>query len=379
MNLAASDYYETLGVGRNANDEELKRAYRKLAMQHHPDRNPGDEAAERRFKEASEAYAVLSDAQKRSQYDRFGRVEGLGESGFPFGGGGSSFGGFRDIFGDIFEDFFGGTAAGHGSERMRGGANLQYNMEITFEQAAFGAETEIRIPRLESCKKCGGSGARTPQDLEACSHCQGSGQQRMQQGFFSVATTCRRCNGSGRRIRSACTVCRGQGRTQETRRLKVRIPPGVEDHTRIKLNGEGEHGAEGGPPGDLYIVLSVLEHPFFEREGMNLLCHIPIAFTQAALGAEIMVPTLRGKAELKIPAGTQSGCIFRMKGRGLPQLGMGGRTGDQLVRLDVEVPELLSRQQRKLLEEFQSSDEVQERRYPARYRFQQSFRRLFGN
>ncbi len=349
--MASRDYYEILGVQRGADDDAIKKAYRKLALKYHPDRNPGDKEAEQNFKDASEAYAVLSDRAKRSQYDQFGHVEGMGqEGGFDF----SNMGGFGDVFGDIFSDFFGGQGRGGGQgRRVRRGSDLQYNMEISFDQAATGFSTQITIPRQESCGTCGGIGARSSKDVETCTTCHGSGQQRIQQGFFSVATTCGRCQGTGRTIKEYCQTCRGEGRVRKQHRLKVTIPAGVDTGARLKLSGEGEGGLNSGPPGDLYIAISVQPHPFFFREENDIFCEMPISLVGAALGTEITVPTLDGKVQLKIPSGTQSGRQFRLRSKGMPHLRGGGR-GNQYVRVIVEIPTNLSKQQRELLEQFGS-------------------------
>ncbi len=377
--MASKDYYNILGVERNAGEEDLKKAYRKLALKYHPDRNPGDKESEQNFKDASEAYAVLSDKQKRAQYDQFGHVEGMGEGGmggFEFG----NFGGFGDIFGDIFSEFFGGsgprTSGRRGPQR---GADLQYNMEIAFDQAAFGHTTEIEIPRLETCGKCGGIGARSSKDVDVCGVCQGSGQQRMQQGFFSVATTCTRCHGMGKIIRSPCVTCNGAGRMRETHKLRVTIPAGVDSGARLKLTGEGEDGVNRGRRGDLYIAISVKPHPFFHREGNDIYCEVPVSFTQAALGADIVVPTLDGKVELKIPSGTQNANSFRMRSKGITRLRGGGR-GDQYVQVVVEIPTKVSARQKELLEEFAQIDEEASGKsnYPLIDKFTKRLRQIFG-
>jgi molecular chaperone DnaJ len=351
--LARRDYYEILGVSRSADEEEMKKAYRKLALKYHPDRNPGDKEAEQKFKEGSEAYAVLSDKTKRAQYDQFGHVEGMDqEGGFAGFGGGGFGGGFGDVFGDIFSDFFGGqTRSGPRGRQVRRGSDLQYNMEIAFDQAASGFATEVTIPRQESCGTCGGLGARSSKDIDTCSVCGGTGQQRIQQGFFSVATTCGRCQGTGRIIKEYCQTCNGEGRVRKQHRLKVNIPAGVDTGSRLKLSGEGEGGQNGGPPGDLYIAVSVQPHPFFYRESDDIYCEMPISLVKAALGTQVMVPTLNGKAELKVPGGTQSGRQFRMRGKGMPHLRGSGR-GDQYVRVIVEIPTNLSKRQKELLQEF---------------------------
>lgn len=374
--MATKDYYEILGVERGASEDEIKKAYRKLALKYHPDRNPDNKESEQSFKDATEAYAVLSDKQKRAQYDQFGHVEGMGEGGM----GGFDFGGFGDIFGDIFGDLFGQGARGGGGRRgPRRGSDLQYNMEISFEQAAFGYQTEVDIPRLETCAQCGGLGAKSARDVEVCPVCQGTGQQRMQQGFFSVATTCTRCRGEGRVIRQPCPACHGAGRVRQHHKLRVNIPAGVDTGARLKLSGEGEDGLNGGRKGDLYIAISVKPHPFFHREGQDIFCEVPIAVTTAALGGEIQVPTLDGKVELKIPAGTQNQRNFRLRGKGVPSVRGGGR-GDQYCRVIVEVPTNLTARQRELLEEFGRLEGEKNGRshYPLIDKFAQKIRELFG-
>ena len=378
--MAKQDYYELLGVPRDASNDDIKRAYRKLALKFHPDRNPGDKEAEQKFRDASEAYAVLSDKQKRAQYDQFGHTaEEMGAPGFGGQGGFDfgNFGGFSDVFGDIFSDFFGGQTRGRGGRAMQRGADLQYNMEISFEEAAFGHSTEISIPRLETCGQCGGLGAKSSKDVEVCPICQGSGQQRIQQGFFSVATTCSRCHGEGRIIRVPCPECSGAGRTRQTHRLRVNIPPGVDSGARLKLSGEGEDGLNGGPAGDLYIAISVKPHPFFKREMDDIHIDVPISFIQAAIGDEIVVPTLDGKVELKVPPGTQSHRNFRLRNRGIAHLRGGGR-GDQFVRVIVEIPSKLNARQKELLKEFDEEDQQKRaERYPLVSKFVEKFKELF--
>ncbi|HUJ73485.1 MAG TPA: molecular chaperone DnaJ [bacterium] len=376
--MATRDYYEILGVPRTASDEELKKAYRQLALKFHPDRNPNNKESEAKFKEASEAYAVLSDKTKRAQYDQFGHVEGnggMGGAGFDFNASG-----FGDIFGDIFQDFFGGGASrGRGRGGAMRGQDLQYNMEISFEQAAFGHSTEINIPRMETCDTCGGLGAKSAKDIEVCPACHGTGQMRIQQGFFSVATTCSTCRGAGKHVRNPCARCHGEGRVRRTHKLRVTIPAGVDSGARLKLSGEGEHGVNGGPAGDLYIAINVQPHPFFQREDSDILCEVPVSFVQAALGAEIEVPTLEGKVELKVPPGTQSQRMFRLRGKGLAHLRGMGR-GDQFVRVIVEIPSNLSEKQRELLREFarMETDADQRKHYPLKDKFVQKVKELFG-
>jgi molecular chaperone DnaJ len=345
--LAKRDYYEVLGVERNASEDVLKKAYRKLALKLHPDRNPERSAeAEEHFKELVEAYQVLSDGERRSLYDRFGHAA------FEAGGPASGFdftAGFEDIIGDLFGDFFGTGRGGRG--RSRRGQDLRYELEITFEEAAFGCEKVISVPRLSACDTCGGKGAKPGTAPRACPQCRGSGQVRFQQGFFSIAKTCGHCNGQGTIVAHPCPTCHGTGTRQRTHQLNLKIPPGVDSGARLKLRGEGEAGPHGGSSGDLYVVLHVGPHALFAREGTDVVCEVPVSIAQAALGAEIQVPTLDGAATVKVPAGTQSGALFRLKGRGIPELDGYGR-GDQIVRIAVETPRRLSPRQRELLEEF---------------------------
>jgi molecular chaperone DnaJ len=343
------DYYEVLGVSRSATEDEIKKAYRKLALKYHPDRNPDDPRAPERFKEASEAYQVLCDAERRSLYDRFGHAafeQGAGPgAGFDFGAG------FEDIIGDLFGDFF-GTGRGRGGRgRVRRGQDLRYELEVSFEEAAFGCEKTIAVPRLASCEACGGRGAKPGTSARTCPQCQGSGQVRFQQGFFSIAKTCGHCNGQGTIITNPCPTCSGTGAQRKVQQLNIKIPPGVDNGSRLKLRGEGESGPGTATPGDLYVVLHVRDHPLFLREGPDIVCEVPLSFTQAALGTEIQVPTLDGPAKLKIPAGTQSGHVFRLKGRGIPDINGYGR-GDEVIRVLLETPRKLSARQRELLEEF---------------------------
>ena len=344
------DYYEVLGVARGASDEEVKKSYRRAALQWHPDRNPNNkQEAEERFKEVTEAYSVLIDSQKRAAYDRFGHA-GLGPQ--PFGGFDESiFADFSDIFGDIFsfEDLF-GLGGGRRRSRVRRGRDLRYDLNLSFGEAARGLATKIQVPRAETCPECKGSGARKGTGATTCTACQGRGQIRYQQGFFAISRTCPQCQGSGQVVRNPCTECQGDGRVRRERTLEIKIPPGVDTGTRLRIGGEGEGGANGGPPGDLYVVLQVAEHDFFERRESNLYCSIPVSFPQAALGTEIRVPTLDAEAGLKIPAGTQSGTIFRLHGKGFPNLNGGGR-GDLFVEVRVETPKKLTRDQKRLVEQ----------------------------
>ena len=341
------DYYELLGVGRNASEDEIKKAYRKLALQHHPDRNPGDKQAEEKFKEVSEAYSVLSDPQKRSQYDQFGHAA-FGDGG-PFAGGGFDFsGGFEDVFSDIFGEFFGG-----GTSRRRGrGQDLRYTLTIKFEEAVTGVEKKIKIPRHGVCETCRGNGAKPGTAPQTCPTCRGRGQVSFQQGFFSVSRTCNQCQGQGTIIKEPCVNCAGAGRVRNMHTLSVKIPAGVDSGSRLKLRGEGESAPmAGGAPGDLYVVIQVEAHPIFVRDQLDIICDVPISFVQAALGSEIDVPTLDGKVKMKIPPGTQSGKLFRMKGKGIRDV-HGAHQGDQHVRVTVETPTRLTAKQKELLKEF---------------------------
>ncbi|MGO9606171.1 MAG: molecular chaperone DnaJ [Candidatus Binataceae bacterium] len=348
------DYYEVLGVSRGASEDELKKAYRRLAIQFHPDRNPGNKEAEERFKELNEAYQILSDADRRAQYDRFGHSafqgpQGQGPGGFDFSQG------FEEVFSDIFGDFF-GTGRGRARSRTRRGDDLRYDLEVEFEEAARGTEKVVRFQRLTQCDACNGSRARGgTTGARQCPNCKGSGQVRTQQGFFSISTTCSQCRGEGMIISDPCPKCQGQGRLRKQESLSVRIPPGVDNGSRLKLRGEGEAGYGGGTAGDLYVVVHVKEHELFARQENNVVIEVPISFPQASLGCEIDVPTLEGKVKLKVPAGTQSGKVLRLKGKGIVDLHGYGR-GDQLIRVVVETPRSLTSRQRELLEEFAKLD-----------------------
>jgi molecular chaperone DnaJ len=346
------DYYEVLGVSRGATEAEIKSAYRKLAVRYHPDKNPGDEAAEEKFKEAAEAYSVLSDAEQRTRYDRLGHAGVSGASGASAGWGAQGFGGIEDILGDLFGfgDMFGGRSAGGRRGMAQRGADLRYDLEMTLEEAASGMTAQLRIPRLESCETCSGSGAAAGTQPENCTTCAGTGQVRYQQGFFSVARTCGQCRGTGRIIRTPCETCRGAGRVEREKQMEVKIPAGVETGSRLRIAGEGEGGTQGGPAGDLYVVIHVKQHDVFERQGNNLYASIPVTFAQAALGSDVSVPTLEAEHSLKVPAGTQTGTVFRVKGQGMPALGGRGR-GDLFVSVTVVTPTTLTREQRKLLEQ----------------------------
>lgn len=341
--MAKKDYYEILGVSRTATEAEIKRAYRTRAVKHHPDKNPGDAHSEEKFKECAEAYAVLSDSQKRAQYDRFGH-SGMGGGGFDPG-----FSNIEDIF-DLFGfgDMFG--SRGRTRSTVQRGSDLRYDLEITLEEAASGKEEKLRIPRLEKCADCDGRGAEKGTQPEACISCSGSGQTRYQQGFFSVMRTCPNCQGKGQIIRTPCKACSGAGRIEKEKALDIKIPAGVETGSRLRVTGEGEAGMNGGPSGDLFVVLHVKEHDTFERQGANLYSAVPVSFAQAALGAEIKVKTLDGEEDLKVPAGTQTGTVFRLKSHGMPALGGRGR-GDLFVAVTLITPKTLTKEQRKLLEQ----------------------------
>lgn len=353
--MAKQDYYELLGVQRGSSADELKKAYRKLAMQYHPDRNPGDQEAERKFKEINEAYEVLKDDQKRAAYDQFGHAAfegggGRGPGDFDFSG----------SFSDIFESFFGdimggGRRGGGGPSGAQRGADLRYNLEVTLEEAFGGKQAKIKVPTSVACDSCNGSGAGANSKPIACPTCQGRGKVRAQQGFFTIERTCPSCNGAGRIIENPCKECGGAGQVHREKTLQVQIPPGVEDGTRIRVSGEGEAGFRGGPPGDLYIFLSVAPHRLFKREGMHLYCRVPFRMTTAALGGVVEVPTIDGgRAKVTIPPGTQTGKQFRLKGKGMPAL-QGAGTGDLYVLANVETPVNLTKRQRELLEEFESA------------------------
>ena len=365
--MSKRDFYDILGVNRDASDEEIKKAYRKLAMKYHPDRNPDNPKAEEHFKEVKEAYEILSDGQKRTAYDQYGHagVDPQAGMGGGFGGFGAGAGGFSDAFGGIFDEIFGaGRAGGGGRSNVYRGADLRYNLEITLEQAAFGTETKIRIPTMEACETCKGSGAKSGTQPKTCPTCQGSGQVRMQQGFFSIQQTCPKCRGTGKFIADPCGSCHGAGRVKQHKTLGVKIPAGVDAGDRIRLSGEGEHGVNGGPPGDLYVQIHLKAHPVFQREQNDLHCEMPISFATAALGGEIEIPTLDGAANLKIPPETQTGKVFRLRGKGIKGV-RSGNQGDLLCHVVVETPVNLTDRQKELLREFdESSKEDAERHNP---------------
>lgn len=348
--MAKKDLYEVLGVNRDASDEDIKKAYRKLAMKHHPDRNPDNPNAEGHFKEAKEAYEILSDAQKRAAYDQYGHA-GVDPQAGAGGFGGAGAGGFADAFGDIFGDIFGGGRQQRSN--VYRGADLRYNMEITLEDAARGTETKIRIPVMTECETCHGTGAKPGTQPVTCSTCGGHGQVRMQQGFFSIQQTCPKCHGSGKMVTSPCSTCHGDGRVKQQKTLSVKIPAGVDEGDRIRLSGEGEAGVNGGPAGDLYVVVHLKKHSIFERSGGDLHCEMPISFTTAALGGEIELPTLDGHAKMKIPAETQTGAAFRLRGKGIKAL-RSSEHGDLICHVVVETPVKLTARQRELLQELET-------------------------
>ncbi|MES9811246.1 MAG: molecular chaperone DnaJ [Candidatus Thiodiazotropha sp.] len=351
--MAKRDYYEVLGVNKNASEADIKKAYRRLAMKYHPDRNSGDATveAEQKFKEAKEACEVLTDAQKRATYDQFGHAGVDPSMGGGFGGGSAN---FSDIFGDVFGDIFGGGRGGGGGSRVHRGADLRYNLQLSLEDAVAGTTVKIRVPTLVKCDVCAGSGARKGTTPKTCDTCGGHGQVRMQQGFFSVQQTCPRCHGKGTMIEDPCPNCHGKGRVQEHKTLSVKVPPGVDSGDRIRLAGEGEAGEHGGPPGDLYVQVAVKPHEIFSREDNHLYCEVPISFAVAALGGELEVPTLDGKVILKIPAGTQTGRLFRMRGKGVKPV-RGGPMGDLMCRVLVETPIKLTAEQEDLIKRLDES------------------------
>lgn len=350
--MSKRDFYETLGVSKQATGPEIKKAYRKMAMKYHPDRNPGDKKAEESFKEVKAAYEILSDDQKRAAYDQYGHaaVDGAAGGQGGFGGGGAGFGGFGDVFGDIFENMFTGGQGGGGTQAHRG-SDLRYNLDLSLEEAAKGSEVEIKIPTQVACKPCGGSGAKAGTKPESCTTCGGIGQVKVQQGFFTIQQTCPSCHGEGKVITSPCGSCGGAGRVRDSKKLKVKVPAGVDDGDRIRLSGEGEMGANGGPAGDLYVQVNLKQHAIFERSENDLTCEMPISFVTASLGGQIEVPTLDGRVNLKIPAETQSGKVFRLRGKGVKSV-RGYGTGDLLCKVVVETPVNLSKEQKQMLNDF---------------------------
>lgn len=342
------DYYEILGVSRDASAADLKKAFRQLALKYHPDRNPGDKGSESKFKEINEAYSCLGDPEKRAHYDRFGTTEGIGGGYGQF----SSGAGFGDIFEDIFGDLF-GAFGGQRRQRPTKGNDLRYDLDITLDEAVFGTEKIIDFKKWEQCLTCKGSGSEPGKSPETCTTCKGTGQVRFQQGFFSVSKSCGKCHGSGKIITHPCKTCKSSGKMQVEKSISIKIPPGVDSGSTLRVSGEGEPGIYGGPPGVLYVVLNIEEHPFFKREGTEIYCEIPVPFPQAVLGSEIEVPTLDGSTKLKIPSGTPSGHLFYIKGKGAPRVG-GHHRGNQIVKIHIDVPKKLSPRQKEILEEFAS-------------------------
>lgn len=349
--MSKRDYYEVLGVGKSADEREIKKAYKKLAMKYHPDRTQGDKALEEKFKEIQEAYEILTNSQKRAAYDQYGHAGVDPNRGGGGHGGGADFG---DIFGDVFGDIFGGGRGGGGRQRMRQGADLRYNLELSLEEAVRGKDVEIRVPTLVECEPCDGTGAKKGSSPTTCPTCKGNGQVQMRQGFFAVQQTCPTCSGKGKIISDPCTSCRGQGRVEKTKTLSVKVPAGVDTGDRIRLSGEGEAGEQGAPAGDLYVQVNVREHAIFTRDNNNLYCEVPVGFTTAALGGEIEVPTLDGKVKLKITQETQTGKMFRLRGKGVKSV-RSGSIGDLICKVVIETPVNLSSKQKELLEEFEVS------------------------
>jgi molecular chaperone DnaJ len=373
--VSKRDYYEVLGVSRTVTEIELKSAYRKLALQHHPDRNPGNKVAEEKFKECAEAYAILADADKRAAYDRYGHaaVSGAGNGGVDptiFADFGDILGGLGDIFG--FGDLLGGGRRRGGPQR---GSDLRYDLEITFEESARGAETSVQIPRQENCEACAGSGAAPGSSPVVCSQCRGQGQVRFQQGFFTVARTCPQCRGAGRTITKPCQTCRGAGQVSKQRKITVKIPAGIATGQQLRLQGEGEGGLAGGPPGNLYVVVHVQEHEFFRRDGLNLFCEIPVNFTTVVLGGEIQVPTLDGTEDVKVPEGTATGTTLRLRGKGMPDVNGRGK-GDLFATVQVRTPRKLSKEQRQVLEQLAKTLPKEEFE-PRKHQDEQDERNLF--
>jgi molecular chaperone DnaJ len=352
--MSKRDYYEVLGLQKNATEAEIKKAFKRLAMKHHPDRNPDDTSAEEKFKEAKEAYDVLSDTQKRAAYDQFGHAGVDQTMGGGPGAGGFGGGSFSDIFGDVFGDIFGGGGGGHGGQRVYRGADLRYNLELNLEEAVNGTTVKIRVPTMVACEECGGSGAKKGTSPTTCPTCHGQGQVRMQQGFFSLQQTCPRCHGNGKIISDPCVKCHGEGRVEKQKTLSVKVPAGVDIGDRIRLSGEGEAGENGGPPGDLYVQISVREHSIFKRDGSDLYCEVPIGIATAALGGELDVPTLNGRVKLKVPAESQTGKLFRLRGKGVKSV-RSSQVGDLLCRIVVETPVNLTNKQKDLLRELDGS------------------------
>jgi len=370
------DYYEVLGVNRDASEEDIKKAYRKLAMKHHPDRNPGNKEAEEKFKEAKEAYEILCEPEKRRAYDAYGHA-GVNPQMGGMGADAAGFGGFAEAFGDIFSDIFGG-GQGRGRSSVYRGADLRYNLEITLEQAARGTETKIRIPTMETCETCHGSGAKPGTHPKTCETCHGAGTVRLSQGFFSIQQTCPTCHGSGKMVTDPCPTCRGAGRMKKHKTLSVKIPAGVDEGDRIRLSGEGEAGVNGGPAGDLYVVMHLKPHSVFQRDGDDLHCQMPVSFTLAALGGEIEIPTLEGSAKIKVPAETQTGQVFRLRGKGIKGV-RSSYAGDLLCEVVIETPVRLTERQKELLRELEDISQKDGSRHNPRSRsFIEKVREFFA-
>jgi molecular chaperone DnaJ len=377
--MAKRDYYETLAVNRDASENDIRKAYRKLAMKYHPDRNPDNPKAEEQFKEAKEAYEILSDGQKRGAYDQFGHAGVDPTHGAAYGAGAGFSGGFADAFSDIFGEIFGGGggAARGGRSGVYRGADLRYNLEIGLEEAARGTDTKIRIPTLEACETCHGSGAKAGTQPQTCPSCNGRGEVRMQQGFFSLAQTCPRCHGSGKIVGSPCASCQGVGRMKKQKTLSVKIPAGVDDGDRIRLSGEGEHGVNGGPTGDLYVVIQIRPHAVFTRDHGDLHCEMPVSFTTAALGGEIEIPTLDGHAKIKVPSETQSGQVFRLRGKGIKALRSSSH-GDLMCHVVVETPVKLTDRQKEVLRELERLNQQDDRHNPRAKSWMSKVREFFA-
>ncbi|MCC6377952.1 MAG: molecular chaperone DnaJ [Burkholderiales bacterium] len=378
--MAKRDYYTVLGVNRDASEEDIKKSYRKLAMKHHPDRNPDDKGSEEKFKEAKEAYEILTDAKKRAAYDQFGHAGVDPAAGFGAGARGAGpegFGGFADAFGDIFGEIFGQGRGGRGSGVFRG-ADLRYNLELSLEEAARGTEARIRIPTMEACETCHGSGAKPGTQSKQCPSCHGRGEVRVSQGFFSIQQTCPQCHGTGKYVADPCATCSGAGRVRKHKTLSVKIPAGVDQDDRIRLSGEGEAGVNGGPTGDLYVVVQLKPHSVFQREGADLHCEMPISFATAALGGEIEIPTLDGHAKVKVPAETQTGQVFRLKNKGIRPV-RGSVTGDLYCHVAVETPVKLTARQKEILRELEAINQQDpEAHSPKQKTFFDKLKAFFG-
>ena len=374
--MSKRDYYEILGVARDSSEKDIKKAYRRVAMKFHPDRNPDDKDSEEKFKEASEAYEILSDSQKRAAYDQYGHDAVSGNAGAGGFGGGN--GNFSDIFGDVFGDIFGGGGGGGRSRGPARGSDLRYNLDIDLEEAVKGTDVKIRVPTLVSCEPCNGSGAKKGSSPVTCTTCGGVGQVRMQQGFFSVQQTCPNCRGKGKMISDPCNSCHGQGLKEETKTLSVKVPPGVDTGDRIRLSGECEAGPDGGPSGDLFVQINVRAHSIFERDGKNLYCEVPISIIDASLGGELEVPTLDGRVKLKIPEETQTGKLFRLRGKGVAPV-RGGSTGDLLCRVVLETPANLTKKQKELLKQLQESFEQEGNQSPKKSSWFEGVKNFFDD